>query len=473
MIKTNFEQQIKEKIGFQPTFQQEKALQSISNYIFSKDSFQAFILKGYAGTGKTTLVASVVKTLLELKQRVMLLAPTGRAAKVFSCYANYPAYTIHKRIYRENSTTSFEGDFDLNFNKYPNTIFFVDEASMIANSGLSGRKFGTGKLLEDLISFVFQGESCKLVLIGDTAQLPPVGEESCPALSKSALECLGLTVFNEEITQVVRQSAESGILYNATSIRYLLQNNHCHNIPRIKFNGFTDICRLSGTDLIESLNNSYYKVGEDETVVVCRSNKRANIYNNGIRFQVLDRENILCSGDRVIIAKNNYFWTEKIKEIDFVANGDMAIIRRVRNIREMYGFEFADVQLLFPDFNDTEIEATVLLNTLQSESPALSPADNELLFNRILEDYAYITNKKELFKALRSDPYYNAMQLKYAYALTCHKSQGGQWAHVYIDQGYITNERLTPDYFHWLYTAFTRATEQLFLVNWPENNEGA
>lgn len=467
MIKTYFEQQIKEKFGFQPTFQQEKALNSISKYIFSKESFQVFVLKGYAGTGKTTLVASIVKTLLELKQRVMLLAPTGRAAKVFSSYANHPSFTIHKRIYRERSTASFDGEFDINFNKYPNTIFFVDEASMIANSGFSGQKFGTGRLLNDLISFVFQGENCKLILIGDTAQLPPVGEEDSPALSKTSLECFGLTVLEEEITQVVRQSSESGILYNATSIRNLLQNNSVYTMPQIKFNGFSDICRLAGTDLIESLNNSYYKVGEDETVVVCRSNKRANIYNNGIRFQVLDRENVLCSGDRVIIAKNNYFWTEKIKEIDFMANGDIAIIRRVRNVREMYGFNFADAQLIFPDFNDIEVEATVLLDTLQNDSPALSPADNELLFNRILEDYSHITNKKDLFKALRSDPYYNALQLKYAYALTCHKSQGGQWAHVYIDQGYVTNETLTPDYFHWLYTAFTRATEKLFLVNWP------
>lgn len=473
MIKTYFKQQIKEKFGFQPTFQQEKVLNSISDYIFSTEPFQVFVLKGYAGTGKTTLVASIVKTLIELKQKVMLLAPTGRAAKVFSSYANYPSYTIHKRIYRESSSTSFNGDFDINFNKYPNTIFFVDEASMIGNNGLSGNKFGTGKLLNDLISFVLQGENCKLILIGDTAQLPPIGEEDSPALSTDALRCLGLTVINEEITQVVRQSSESGILYNATAIRNMLQTGTCFTMPKIKFFGFSDICRLAGTELIESLNNSYYKVGEDDTVVVCRSNKRANTYNNGIRFQVLDRENILCSGDRVIIAKNNYYWTEKIKEIDFIANGDIAVIRRVRNIREMYGFDFADVQLVFPDFNDIEIEATVLLNTLQNESPALNPSDNELLFNRIMEDYEHITNKKELFKALRSDPYYNAIQLKYAYALTCHKSQGGQWAHVYIDQGYMTNELLSPDYFHWLYTAFTRATEKLFLVNWPLNDEGA
>ena len=319
MIKTYFKQQIKEKFGFQPTFQQEKVLESLSNFLFSSEDGQVFVLNGYAGTGKTTLVSAMVKVLIEKKQKVMLLAPTGRAAKVFSNNADYPAYTIHRRIYREKNMSSTGGDFDLNFNKYPHTVFIVDEASMIANSGLSGNAFGSGRLLDDLLSFVYQGEHCKLILIGDTAQLPPVGESESPALSISYLKRYGLHVHFSELTQVVRQSSASGILYNATQIRQLIQNNSCVDFPSIQFEGFADICIVPGNELIESLNNSYCWAGEDDTIIICRSNKRANIYNNGIRNQVLDREDILCSGDRIIIAKNNYYWTEKIKEIDFIA----------------------------------------------------------------------------------------------------------------------------------------------------------
>lgn len=465
MIKTYFEQQIKAKFGFQPTFQQEKTIKSLSEYLFSHEEGQVFVLKGYAGTGKTALISALVKVLVETKQKVMLLAPTGRAAKVFSNYAEHPAFTIHRRIYREKSF-GLESGFDLNFNKYPNTIFIVDEASMIANSGLSGSFFGTGRLLDDLISFVFQGENCKLILMGDTAQLPPIGEEQSPALSLSELKRHGLNVCCTELTEVVRQSAESGILLNATKIRQLIHEESFFDFPDIRWNGFSDICPVPGNELIESLISSYSKVGEDETIVICRSNKRANIYNNGIRNQILDREDILCRGDRVMIAKNNYFWTEKIKEIDFIANGDLAVVKRIRNIREMYGFEFADVTLEFPDYDNVEIEATILLNTLQSESPALSKEESEKLFLNVLEDYIDLPIKKDRMQGIRSNPYYNALQVKYAYAVTCHKSQGGQWSHVFLDQGFVTQESLTPEYFHWLYTAFTRATEKLFLVNW-------
>lgn len=468
MIKTYFERQIKENFGLQPTFEQEKALKSLSEFLFLRKGDEIYLLTGYAGTGKTSLVGALVRTLEQLKQPVVLLAPTGRAAKVFSQYAGHPAYTIHRRIYREKSFGEEGGSFSLNFNRHTHTLFIVDEASMIANSGLSGNLFGTGRLLDDLVEFVYSGQGCRLLLLGDAAQLPPVGEEESPALSARVLQGYGLRVLTQELTQVVRQSEGSGILVNATAIRKLIQQEEVFEFPKIRLKGFQDIVRLPGNELIEALASSYSRVGTDDTVVICRSNKRANIYNNGIRNQILGREELLSAGDRIMIARNSYFWTEQVKEIDFIANGDMAVVRRVRRVRELYGFRFADVTMEFPDYQDYELEATVLLDTLQSESPALTREQNELLYNKVMEDYAEIPLKKDRIKALRTNPYYNALQVKYAYAVTGHKSQGGQWAHVYLDQGYMPEEHLTADYFHWLYTAFTRATEKLFLVNWPE-----
>lgn len=465
MINTYFELQIKEKFCLQPTLEQEKAIKSLSSYLFSGKEEGVFLLKGYAGTGKTSLVGALVKTLDKLKVPVVLLAPTGRAAKVFSQYAEHAAYTIHRRIYREKTVNDLNSGFTLNYNRYNHALFIVDEASMIANEGLSGTTFGSGRLLDDLIEFVFSGQGCKLLLLGDEAQLPPVGEQHSPALSVDVLMKYGLRVYSEELTQVVRQSRDSGILYNATLIRDLIRTNSSV-LPKIKISGFPDLCRMPGNELIESLATSYSRAGVEETMVLCRSNKRANIYNNGIRNQVLDREDELVSGDRIMIAKNNYFWTEKIKEVDFIANGDIALVRRVRRCREMYGFRFADVTLEFPDYNDLEIDVTVLLDTLQSESSSLAREQQEQLYAAIMEDYLD-EPQKERFKSLKTNEYFNALQVKYAYAITCHKSQGGQWAHVYLDQGYMPAENLTPEYFHWLYTAFTRATEKLFLVNWP------
>lgn len=470
MINTYFEQQIKEKFGIPPTFEQEKAIKMLSDYLISREEGHVFVLKGHAGSGKSTLIAALVKTMVALKQRVMLMAPTGRAAKVFSQYAQHPCHTIHRRIYREKSFQGLDSEFSLNFNKYAHTTFIVDEASMIANSGGTGNTFGTGRLLDDLISYVFSAEGCKLILLGDDAQLPPIGEESSPALQEQVLATYGLKVQSMELTQVVRQSATSGILHNAVTIRRQQKMGLIHT-PQLQWKGFTDIMPLPGHQLIEALSNSYHSEGLDDTIVICRSNKRANLYNNGIRNQILDREELLASGDRVMIAKNNYFWTESITDIDFIANGDMAVVRRVRKIREMFGFHFADVCLLFPDYNDLELEATVLLDTLQSEAPALSNTQSEVLFSRISEDYADIPLKKDRMKAIRSNPYYNALQIKYAYAVTCHKSQGGQWSHVYLDQAHLPPEYLSADYLHWLYTAFTRATGKLFLVNWPTSED--
>jgi len=468
MVNTYLGQQIKTNFPYKPTFEQENVVKILANFLFCRKMDVLFLLKGYAGTGKTSLIGALVKTMDQLEQKCILMAPTGRAAKVFSHYAGHPAYTIHKKIYRQKSFSNEVDNFSINDNLHQHTLFIVDEASMIANDGLSGSMFGTGRLLDDLIQYVYSGQGCRLMLIGDTAQLPPVGEEESPALSADALKGYGLEVYEGMLTEVVRQLHDSGILWNATELRRYIAEEDYFTLPPIRVEGFPDIKVVPGNELIETINDCYEKVGMDETIVVCRSNKRANIYNKGIRNTILYREEELESGDLLMVAKNNYFWTEGCKEIDFIANGDIAEVRRVRREREMYGFRFADVTLRFSDYNDMELEATVLLDTLHTESPALPKEMNDKLFYAVLEDYADITIKRERMKKMKSDPYYNALQVKYAYAVTCHKAQGGQWKRVFLDQGYMTEDMLSPDYFRWLYTAFTRATETLYLVNWPK-----
>ena len=468
MIQTYLGQQIKTNFPYKPTFEQENVVKMLADFLFSRKSEELFLLKGYAGTGKTSLIGALVKTLDQLEQKCILLAPTGRAAKVFSHYAGHPAYTIHKKIYRQRSFSNEMDNFSINDNLHQHTLFIVDEASMIANDGLSGSMFGTGRLLDDLIQYVYSGQGCRLMLIGDTAQLPPVGEEESPALSADVLKGYGLEVYEAMLTEVVRQLHDSGILWNATELRRYIAEDDFFTLPMIKVEGFPDVKVVPGNELIEAINESYDQVGLDEAIVVCRSNKRANIYNKGIRNMILYREEELESGDLLMVAKNNYFWTEGCKEIDFIANGDIAVVRRVRREREMYGFRFADVTLCFPDYNDLELEMTVLLDTLHTETPALPKELNDKLFYSVLEDYADITIKRERMKKMKADPYYNALQVKYAYAVTCHKAQGGQWKRVFLDQGYMTEDMLSPDYFRWLYTAFTRATETLYLVNWPK-----
>jgi len=467
MINNYLERQIKENFPYEPTPEQENAVKSLSEFLLSPRSEVAFLLRGYAGTGKTSLVGALVRTLDKLQQKSVLLAPTGRAAKVFSAYAGHPAFTIHKKIYRQRAFSNELENFSLNDNLTTHTLYIVDEASMISNEGLSGAVFGTGRLLDDLVRFVYSGQGCRLLLMGDTAQLPPVGEEQSPALYADALKGYGLEVMEGNLTQVVRQERQSGILWNATRLRQLLTEDDCFSLPKIKLTGFADIKVLPGNELIDTLSDCYDRDGLDETIVVCRSNKRANIYNNGIRAQLLWWEEELETGDLLMVAKNNYYWTEKEKEMDFIANGETAVVRRVRRNRELYGFRFADVTLAFPDHQDFELEVNVLLDTLHSDSPALPKAENDRLFYAVLEDYADIPVKRERMKKMKADPYYNALQVKYAYAVTCHKAQGGQWKNVFLDQGYMTDEYLTPDYFRWLYTAFTRATGTLYLVNYP------
>ena len=471
MIQDELKYRIIQVLGLSPTPEQGQALDVFTQFMTDRDDQVVMILRGSAGTGKTTLAGAIVKAMAALKQKLILLAPTGRAAKVFSLNAGHAAYTIHRRIYRQKSAGDLSA-FNLNVNLNRDTLFIVDEASMIANLGLGETAFGSGCLLDDLMQFVYNGQNCRLLLIGDRAQLPPVGEEESPALSAHVLRGYGMRVYETDLNQVLRQSEDSGILWNATMIRNLWRGEAgMVRLPKICFHGFTDIQVVMGNELVDSLSSSYYHAGMDETIVITRSNKRANIYNQGIRNMVLDRDEELCRGDLLMIVKNNYFWTEGAKEIPFLANGDRAVVQRVRNVHELYGFRFAEVTMTLPDYDDYELTATVCLDTLTTEAPALTHEQQEQLFNAVMEDYADIPQKAERIKKLKSDRYYNALQIKFSYAVTCHKAQGGQWAHVYLDQGYMTDDMLTPDYIHWLYTAFTRATEKLYLVNWPSSQK--
>ena len=461
MIADELTYRIHEAFGFTPTDEQERAIGTFARFLSDRGDRVAMIMRGSAGTGKTTLAGAMVRALAGLGIRMVLLAPTGRAAKVFALNAGHAAYTIHRRIYRQRAAGDMSA-FNLNVNMLADTVFIVDEVSMIANGGGMESMFGTGRLLDDLVEFVYSGRNCRMLLIGDSAQLPPVGEEESPALQAEALRAYGIDVYEADLNEVLRQAAQSGILWNATMIRRMITH--------------ADICVVPGDELIESLATSYSRVGQDETMVVTRSNKRANIYNMGIRNMVLGREEELCSGDMLMVVKNKYPSSPEQKKangqqdnrLSFIANGDRARVYRVRNVHEMYGFRFADVTLQFPDYDNYELTDTVILDTLQTEAPALTREQSERLYTAVMDDYADIPLKADRLKQLKQDKYYNAIQVKYAYAVTCHKAQGGQWAHIYIDQGYMTDDMLTPDYIHWLYTAFTRATERLLLVNWPE-----
>ena len=461
---------ILDRFGFEPTADQMNALQCFGQFLASRNDMPMMLMRGSAGTGKTSLVAAMVQTLVSLHQKVVLMAPTGRAAKVLSISSSLPASTIHRKIYRQKTML---GDFNLNDNLHTDTLFVIDEASMISTFSMSETGFGSGNLLDDLIQFVYSGRNCRMLLIGDTAQLPPVGEDESPALIPEILYGYGATLYECDLSEVLRQEQESGILYNATAIRSLIQHEEATELPKLRFRGFSDIISLPGNEIIDTLSSSYSRVGIDDTIVITRSNKNATIYNNGIRAQVLDREELLERGDQVMIVKNHTLPTQNPKpstlntqQPSFIANGDKAIVVRVRNFRELYGFHFADAILRFPDYDDFELDTIVLTDTLQSDAPALTQEQSNALFKAIEEDYADIPRKADRMKAIREDAYFNAIQIKYAYAVTCHKAQGGQWSHVYIDQGYMTDDMLTPDYIHWLYTAITRGKERVYMVNW-------
>lgn len=467
MTNSQLNSQIRQNFQHNPTEDQNSALNTLVNFLLSQETDTLLLLKGYAGTGKTSLVGALVQTMTELKQKCILLAPTGRAAKVFSSYAAQRAYTIHKKIYRQKQFSNELTGFHPAENLHKDTIFIVDEASMISNDGLDSFNFGTGRLLDDLIHYVYTGENCRLILMGDIAQLPPVMQKESPALNIDVLKGYQVDVEEIMLTQVVRQSESSGILHNATRIREALRTNQVEIFPKIKLNGFTDIKVVSGDELIDEIDASYRRDGIEECMIITRSNKRATIFNNGIRNRILDREEELSAGDRLMVAKNNYFWIDKQKGMDFLANGEIIQIKRVRRTIELYGFRFADVVAIFQDY-DTEMEIKILLDTLQTDAPALPKELADKLFFTILEDYEDIPTKGGKMQKMKLDPHYNVVQVKYAYAVTCHKAQGGQWKNVFLDLGYIAEEHLGEDFYRWLYTSFTRATERLYLINMPK-----
>lgn len=464
MISQFVSSKIRSNFPFVPTAEQDELITQLGEFMMDNRPEKAFLLKGYAGTGKTTIVSSLVKALNELKQKTVLLAPTGRAAKVLSSYSGSPAYTIHKKIYRQKSMAEFS--FQLTENLHKNTLFIVDEASMISNAGLD-RDFGSGRLLDDLIQYIYQGSECSLLLLGDQAQLPPVMQEISPALELPALEAYNLHVREFTLKQVVRQAMDSGILYNATSLRLRLLEDDCYGYPKMDMDDYTDIRRVNGMDLIEEIQRSFDQVGMEETIVITRSNKRANIYNNGIRSRVLMKEEELVNGDLLMVTKNNYFWSKPYEEIDFIANGDILEVVRIRRSHEIYGFRFVDLVLRSLDF-DWEIEARVWMDSLQSESPAATQKLNESLFQQVSEDFMDIRNKRARIKKIYENEFFNALQVKFAYAVTCHKAQGGQWKRVFVDAGQVPEDQIDRSFYRWFYTALTRSSGEIMLVNYPE-----
>lgn len=451
-----------QQFPFETTQGQQTLLMKLAEFILGRNSDHIFIVKGYAGTGKTTIVRSLVQSLPALNGKTVLLAPTGRAAKVLSNYTNKQAFTVHKKIYHKKPVYDGGFAFTLQQNLHTNTIFIVDEASMIANSGgLNG-----GRLLDDLVSYVFNGNNCKLILIGDTAQLPPVGLDISPALDLEFMKAaFYFQVDSFELQEVVRQTKDSGILTNATSIRNQIKKNENHK-PSFELMGFKDIIRLNGDELEDALNDAYNKYGAEDAMVICRSNKRANIFNQQIRARIRWQENELSSGDYLMVVKNNYFWLPEESKAGFIANGDIVKLTRVGKIQEMHGFRFADVRMLMIDYPDEpELETRLLLDTIMSEAPALSQEENKRLYESVQQDYSDIADRRMRLKKVKEDPFFNALQVKFAYAITCHKAQGGQWPCVFVEQGYLTDEMINTEYLRWLYTAVSRATEKLYLVN--------
>ena len=464
MISNFLQEQIKKNFPFVPTPEQDLALLELSDFLFDRNNETLFLLKGYAGTGKSSLVGALVKTMNDLKQKSVLLAPTGRAAKVFALYAGQNAYTIHKKIYRQKTFSNEPSGFVQADNLHKHTLFIVDEASMISNDGLDSFSFGSGRLLDDLIHYVYSGEGCRLILLGDSAQLPPVSQPESSALDIEALKGYGLNVSSVVLTQVVRQAEMSGILMNATLLRQAIERDNVRAFPQIQIAQYSDVTIVDGNELIESIEQSYNRDGMEETIIISRSNKRANIFNNGIRNRILWREEELSTGDLLMVARNNYYWAKDVSGMDFIANGDLVEVKRIRKMQEMYGFHFCDVTVYFPDY-DVEMDVKILMETLRSDAPALPKGQSDQLFYAVLEDYSDVPGKREKMKKLKEDPYYNVVQVKYAYAVTCHKAQGGQWKNVYLDLSYVPEEYLGLDFYRWLYTAFTRASEHIYLVN--------
>lgn len=467
MLNTYIAGQIYAKISFDATVSQKKVIENLSEYLSSPDYSSIFILNGYAGTGKTTLIAALVQVLRAMNIPCVLLAPTGRAAKVLAQYSGTEAHTIHKRIYRQRTNADYESKYSLDINREKGCVFIVDETSMLSDSTPDGQIFGSGSLLEDLITYVRSGRQCRLILVGDDAQLPPVGADRSPALDAAAMRSYGEVVYSS-MTDVVRQDAASGILRNATSLRQMLERGEVA-VPHIDLN-YPDIESIGGGEFLECLEDAYARYGRDETIVITRSNKRANRFNEGIRRYILSAEEQIESGDRLMVVKNNYYYTERMEKspMSFIANGDIALLKRIRRFEDFYGFHFADAVLSFGDYGDTEIECKILLDTLSSESPSLTREQSRQLFDEVEKDYMDTASRLKRFRQIRENPHYNALQVKFAYAVTCHKAQGGQWRAVFVDRCLFGDEPMTRDMLRWLYTAITRATEKLYLVNFDE-----
>ncbi|KQC33944.1 ATP-dependent endonuclease [Nonlabens sp. YIK11] len=470
MTPQDFFKILKLDFPFEPTFQQERALEELSQFILSPEKDQIFMLRGYAGTGKTTIISSLVKSLWKAKKSPVLLAPTGRAAKVISSYSNKQAATIHREIYYPKGQGSGNVQFTLKVNKHRNALFIVDEASMIPDVVAENKMFGgNGSLLDDLIEYVYNGFKCKLIIIGDTAQLPPVKLNISPALDAQLIEQRYLkTVIDMELDEVKRQTEGSGILYNATQIREHIEVDD----PSFKFNTlpFQDIERLiDGHEIMETVMNAYDNQGHEETAIIVRSNKRANLYNQQIRSRILFRESELASGDYLMVVKNNYHWLDITSDAGFIANGDIIEVLEIFNFKEIYSFKFANVKVRMVDYpNAKPFETTLLLDTLTSESPSLTYEQSNSLYQEVRMDYLKLPKWKQ-YKEIKANPYFNALQVKFSYAITCHKSQGGQWENVIVEQPYLPDGP-SKEYLRWLYTAVTRAKTNLYLIGFKNEN---
>ncbi|MCD4664905.1 MAG: AAA family ATPase [Bacteroidales bacterium] len=466
----DFSNKILNNFPYKPTDSQEKLITFLSKFLLDKNDKTIFVLKGYAGTGKTTVVSSIVNNLNYIGKKSVLLAPTGRAAKVLSAYSGEKAFTIHKKIYFLSTNKDGLVRLSLARNIHKDTVFIVDEASMIPDNTISSdlSLFSQQNLLDDLVNFIYEGENCKLILVGDSAQLPPVRLDVSPALNIEYLKKFFYqSVISYELKEVVRQSLESGILANATNIRNRI--NKIGEGPLFDLKNFTDVKRITGEYLEEALNDSFSGLNQQETVLITKSNKRANIFNNEIRRRILFRENEISAGDILMVVKNNYYWLDNDSKAGFIANGDIIEIQRIEKYEEYYGFRFADITIRLIDYPDEkDLRVKIILNTLMLEGPSLSYKDNQVLFDEVMKDYESIPSRRKRIEEVKNNPFFNALQVKFGYALTCHKTQGGQWKNVFIDQGYLTEDMINKEYYRWLYTAFTRATKNLFLVNFHE-----
>jgi len=453
-----------------PTNKQDRAFRLISQFVLSKNNNEVFLLKGYAGTGKTTIIGTLVKNVEKVRKSVVLVAPTGRAAKVISNYSQKEAFTIHKKIYYPKAQKGGGVSFTLQKNKHRNTIFIVDEASMIPDINQESKLFENGSLLDDLMQFIYSGHNCKLLLIGDTAQLPPIKLDVSPALDKNTIENhYNKVVITIELDDVVRQQKDSGILFNATIIRNKLEEGFFENL-KLQESGFPEVIRpFDGQELMDAINDSYSNAGNEDTVFIVRSNKRANLYNQNIRSRILFQEQELAAGDYLMVVKNNYFWVDNQSEAGFIANGDIIEVLEIFSIKELYGFRFAQVNIRMVDYPKMKpFETVLLLDTLSSETPSLPYEDSNKLYKEVMKDYEHLTSKYKKFLSVKKNVYFNALQVKFSYAITCHKSQGGQWDTVFVEQPYLPNG-IDKDYLRWLYTAITRAKEKLYLIGFKDD----